>query len=79
MVIHFHSVFDPVEHDTGKAILIEICDKTLIRLGDAGSLCFFLYDTVQQIVCQMKEICFDLLPVKCKIVQREETEKGGEA
>ena len=62
MEINYLSVYDQVEHDTGKAILIEICDKTLIRLGDAGSLCFFLYDTVQQIVRQMKEICFDLLP-----------------
>ena len=63
MVIHFHSVFDPVKHDTGKAILIEICDKTLIRIGDAGFLCFFLHDTVQQIVRQMKRDMFRSAPL----------------
>lgn len=61
MVICFHAVLDPVEHDAGEAVLIEICDEALVRLGDAGSFCFLLHDTVQQIVRQMKEIRLNLL------------------
>ena len=66
-IILFHSLANPVKHDTDKAIFIKIGNKTFFLLGNVKSFGFFLHDTHKQIVCQHKQIIFNLLPAQCPV------------
>lgn len=46
-IIVLHSLFDPVEHKTDKAVFIKIGNKTPVFFGNTGAFCFFLYNIHQ--------------------------------
>ena len=43
-IIVFHSLFDPVEHKTDKAVFIKIGNKAPVFFRNTGAFCFFFYN-----------------------------------
>ena len=66
-VIFFHSLLDPVEHKSDKAVFIKFSNKFLRIFRDwcLGSL--FFDDTGDQFIGQMKKIILNLFPAEAAV------------
>lgn len=67
LIIFLHALFDPVQHQPDKAVLIEIGHKLLLLLCNVHPCGFFFYNTFDQIVGQVKKVAFDLIPAQCMV------------
>ena len=59
--VALHVVFDPVEHQTDKGILVDRCDERLVLIAHAHALCLLLDHALEQIVGDLVEVIFHLL------------------
>lgn len=62
VIVSFHTLFDPVQHDADETVFIKIGDKFCGVLGKSGSLCLLPDNIGNQRVGQFEQIIFDLFP-----------------